>query len=125
MKIKGILILVLALFFLLGATLSIPNGFVMKWGVESVYAKNNNNHPGPGPGYHPGPGPGYHPGPGHDPGPGYSNGYGHHPGHGPGHSHGHGGKSVPEPSTLILLGIGLAAVGGYTALKSKKNKENN
>jgi hypothetical protein len=100
MKIKGILILVLALFFLLGATLSIPNGFVMKWGVESVYAKNNNNHPGPGPG------PGYHPGPG------------------PGHSHGHGGKSVPEPSTLILLGIGLAAVGGYTALKSKKNKEN-
>jgi hypothetical protein len=112
MKIKGILILVLALFFLLGATLSIPNGFVMKWGVESVYAKNNNNHPGPGPG----PGPGYHPGPGHHPGPG--------PGHHPGHSHGHGGNNVPEPSTLILLGIGLAAVGGYTALKSKKNKEN-
>jgi hypothetical protein len=92
MKIKRMLILVLALFFLFGATLYIPNGSVMKWGVESVYAKNHNNHHG--------------------------NGHGH------GHGNGHGRNKVPEPSSLILLGIGLAAVGGYTALKSKKNKEN-
>jgi hypothetical protein len=31
-------------------------------------------------------------------------------------------KKLSEPSTLILLGVGLAAVGGYAAYKFKKNK---
>lgn len=82
MKIKRILILALALFFLSGATVYIPHGSAMKWGVESVFAGDGDDQ-------------------GQD----------------------NGNHKVPEPSTLILLGVGLAAVGGYAALKSRKNKK--
>jgi hypothetical protein len=85
MKIKRILILVLALFLLLGTTLHIPHRFVMKWGVESVYARDDAYNA---------------------------------------EKEKKGKKAVPEPSTLILLGIGLAAVGGYSAFKFRKNKDN-
>ena len=36
---------------------------------------------------------------------------------------GHGYGRVPEPSTLILLGIGLAAGGAYSFLRRQKGKE--
>jgi hypothetical protein len=79
MKTKRIVILVFVLFFILGTTISIPNGFVSKWGPDSVYADNDKDKDKPK-------------------------------------------KNVPEPTSLILLGAGLAAVGCYAALKSKKNK---
>jgi hypothetical protein len=34
-----------------------------------------------------------------------------------------GNHKAPEPSTLILLGMGLASLGGYSALKFRKNKK--
>ena len=40
MKMKRI-VLVLVLFFLAGATAGIPYGFLIKWGVESAYAQDN------------------------------------------------------------------------------------
>jgi hypothetical protein len=89
MKFRRIIIIVLVLFFLLGATVYIPNGFVNEWGVKSVYAQSLM---GPRPRPHPWP----HPKPKPQP--------------------------VSEPSSLILLGIGLAAVGGYAALRFWKNK---
>jgi hypothetical protein len=33
-------------------------------------------------------------------------------------------KKIPEPPTLILLGIGLAGVGGYSILKFRRKKTN-
>jgi hypothetical protein len=85
MKIKRTLILFLALFLLSGATVYIPHGFVTKWGVESVYAKDDDYNA---------------------------------------EKKKKDKKAVPEASTLILLGIGLAAVGGYSAFKFRKNKDN-
>lgn len=82
MKIRRIVILVFVVFFLLGTTIYIQHGFVTKWGVESVHAKNDGEPPGQA-------------------------------------------KKLPEPSTLILLGMGLAAVGSYSALKFRKNKKDN
>ena len=38
MKITRIIILGLVMFFLLGVTVSIPEGFVNNWGLGSVYA---------------------------------------------------------------------------------------
>ena len=34
-----------------------------------------------------------------------------------------GGTAVPEPSTLILLGVGLAAGGAYSFFRHQKGKE--
>ncbi len=39
---------------------------------------------------------------------------------GPGRHPRHNPTPVPEPSGLIMLGIGLAAVGGYFAFRSRK-----
>ena len=95
MRMTRILVFVFALFFLFGVTVFIPQGFVTKWGVEPVYAGQPIGKPeGPPPEKPVGP----PVTPRNTP------------------------VSVPEPTTLILLGVGLAAVGGYTALRFKKNK---
>jgi hypothetical protein len=83
MKAKRILILAFVLLFIFGAAVSIPNGFVNKWGPDSVYAGDDKDK-----------------------------------------DKDKDKKNVPEPTSLILLGAGLAAVGGYAALRFKKNKDN-
>jgi hypothetical protein len=80
MKFKTILAIVLIGLFLLGMNIHFTESFKMKWGVESVYAKNDKVPPGQA-------------------------------------------KKLTEPSSLILLGVGLAAVGGYAAVRSRKNKK--
>jgi hypothetical protein len=103
MKIERI-IFVLALFFLVGVVVGIPYGFLTKWEPESAYAKS---HP-------------------RDSHPGYSHLRDSHPwdndqgdndqgDNDQGDSH----QSVPEPSTVILLGAGLAAFGGYGFFRFK------
>jgi hypothetical protein len=81
MKMKRIIIVILALFFLLGTSVSGPLG--NKWGPDSVYADDDKDK-----------------------------------------DKDKDKKNVPEPTSLILLGAGLAAVGGYAALRFKKNKDN-
>ena len=96
MKIERI-IFVLALFFLVGAVVGIPYGFLTKWEAESAYAQPHprNSHPGNS---HPGNSHPWNSDPGNRP---------------PGNSY----HSVPEPSILALLGTGLVALGGYSVFR--------
>jgi hypothetical protein len=91
MRIKLILLAICVGLFVFMMTPYVQSGFVVKCGIEQAYALG---------GWHPG-GPG-HGGPGHG---------------GPGHG---GGHSVPEPSVLLLLGAGLAAVGSYYGIRLRK-----
>ena len=98
MKLKAILFSLLVGSFVFMMTPDIQSGFTPKCGIEQAYAMGRWWPPQPPP-------------PGHRP---------------PPPPPGHGGRPrpdptpVPEPSGIILLGIGLAAVGGYYAFRSRK-----
>jgi hypothetical protein len=94
MKTKLTLLAICLGLFVFMMTPSIQSGFTGKWGVGQAYAWGGWHPPVP---HKPPPHPPYHP-----PNPP------HHP------------TSVPEPSTLILLGTGLAAVGSYFGIKLRK-----
>ena len=112
MKMKGVVVFLAVVFFLVVVPVDIEHGSLSAWQTElraqhvpvppagPITSKGiPPGPPGPPPG-HPGP-----PGPTGPPGP-------------PGP-----GKPVPEPSMLILLGIGLAAGGAYSFVRRQKNKE--
>ena len=110
MKMNSLAVFVAVVFFFMVVPVDIEHGSLSSWQTE-LRAQHTPVPPAgpitskgipPGP---PGPPPG-HPGP---PGP---------PGPPPGK-----GKPVPEPSMLILLGIGLAAGGAYSFIRHRKSKE--
>ena len=95
MRIKLILLTICLGLFVFMMTPHIQAGFVVKCGVEQAYAMGGwfGGHHG-----------------------------GHHGGNQCGDQGGNqgGNHSVPEPSILILLGTGLAAVGSYYCIRLRK-----
>ena len=103
---KTMLVVVLAgAFFFVMSPVQIPTAPDRDWGTDTAFAMGRSPGPGSGrtvPGKPPGPPkPPKHPKPPKPPKP---------------------PKAVPEPSTLILLGLGLAAGGGYAFLRNRKNR---
>ena len=105
MKTNGVLALAALVFFLVVVPLNVERGFTTSWQTELLAAPKGGDQ-GP---------PSIPPGQDKDKDKGNGNGNGNGKGNNP--------KSVPEPSTLILLGMGLAAGGAYSFFRRQKGRE--
>jgi hypothetical protein len=118
MKIERI-IFVLALFFLVGAVVGTPYVFLTKWEAESAYAQTRpgNSSLGDGDPWNiPDPVREHWMSGGNDP---WNSPDPVHEHWMPGISHprNNSPQAVPEPSMLMILGTGLAVLGGYSVLR--------